>query len=81
MDEYEARRKCFSRKGKQEEERRKTFTQSLTGLFDIASKDAESFVQKDRLLGGEATQEDLEFLKDQRGDRKMCMDGRGTGRR
>ena len=76
VDEYEARRKCFSRKGQQEEERRKTFTQSLTGLFDIASKDAESFVQKDRLLGGEATQEDLEFLKDQRGDRKMCMDGR-----
>ena len=67
-------------------EKRKLFVEGLRQLFDIASPDLEETLEKSRILGkdDECTRyrvkegytrksEDLKFLLDQRGERKMVM--------
>ena len=56
---------------------RKEFSKGLQGLFDVAHPDLEKRLQEDRIRANlEVRAEDIKFLQDQRGDRKMVMGSR-----
>ena len=86
IDIYEKLKKNKSRSSPTELKKREDYMDGLKKLFDIAAQDLESLIEKDRLLGMDddcplyragggytRKQEDLEFLTDQRGERKMTM--------
>ena len=49
------------------------FMKDCSELFDICKKDTESLIAKDRMRDENAKKEDIEFLKDQRSERKMVI--------
>ena len=57
---------------------RQEFEVYLDTLFDIASQDAEKVIMNDRLRSADTRQEDIDFLRDQRGDRKMGIGSQDT---
>ena len=95
MNLVEEQKTITKKKGKTSEfikQQREDYLQSLKHLFDVATPDLENILQKDRLLqkddndkryrveeGYTRKIEDINFLNDQRGDRKMVMDDRDLG--
>ena len=65
--------KNLGRKGSKEKEKREAFAKDLKRLWDVASQQAEELLKKDRLIGAKARNEDLDFLRDQRGPRKASI--------
>ena len=55
--------------------KREIFLQKLESLFDIASPDAIKILESDRLRTAEATQADIDFYLDQKGERIATMAG------
>ena len=55
--------------------RQSDFHNELNELFDVAARDAIEEIKNNRLLNDNTKKEDIEFLKDQRTDRKMKMSG------
>ena len=53
--------------------KREAFVKKLDTLFDISCSDSEDKIKMDRLRNKEAVVEDMRFLDDQRGDRKMVI--------
>ena len=53
--------------------KREAFVKKLDSLFDISCSDSEDKIKMDRLRSKEAVVEDMRFLDDQRGDRKMVI--------
>ena len=72
---YEILTKNLKRNSETEARKRAQFLTDLKSLFDVASPDAEDKLKRDRLLGDEEAEDDLKFLEDQRGKRKMVMGG------
>ena len=86
VDKYQAINKNISRSSETEMKKRKEYLSILAQLFDIACKDLDQMLVKDRLLAADDKDnrymakegytrkvEDLAFLEDQRGARKMIM--------
>ena len=63
MEEYNMLLKSKSRNTEAEVNKREKFSESLSYLFDIAGKDAELLLKKDRLLDSEAKSEDIRSWK------------------
>lgn len=57
------------------DEHKAKFNSKLGNLFDIAKQNAEEGIKKDRLKDEFQKISDVEFLCDQRNERKFCMDG------
>ena len=55
--------------------KRAAFMLKLGGLFDISAADAVDEIMKSRLLTAQKKQDDINFLFDQRNERKAVMDG------
>ena len=53
--------------------KREGFVWKLDSLFDISCPDSENMIKGDKLRSKQAVQEDIKFIKDQRGDRKMSI--------
>ena len=53
--------------------KREGFVSKLDSLFDISCPDSENMIKGDKLRSKQAVQEDIKFIKDQRGDRKMSI--------
>ena len=65
-----------SRQSSAEEVKRNEFKIAMESLFDISAPDIIEKIEKDRLRSEQAKKEDLDFLMDQRGPRKMCIGAR-----
>ena len=65
--------KCRKRVSKAAVESREKFENILSKVFDIGASEAEKLIEQDRLRDERAKNEDINFLKDQRGDRHMVM--------
>ena len=89
VEKYKSINKTRSRSSELEQKKRGEYLERIKHLFDIATPDLENILQKSRLLqnNDECTRyrveegytrklEDINFLLDQRGDRKMVMDQR-----
>jgi len=64
---------CQNRKLAKDIQNRKEFVEKLSILFDVASPNWEKQITTDRLKSQDEKNEDLKFLIDQRGPRKMCL--------
>ena len=86
VDKYQKINKNKNRDSKTEIEKREDYLKYVKKLFDIAAQNLDDILKKDRLLGNDDENplyrseegytrktEDIAFLEDQRGDRKMVM--------
>ena len=75
VESYQVQLKKKNMMNKKTLEDRKTFEEGLNKLFDIAHPDLEKTLSEDRIRGNleGRKSEDLSFLRDQRGERKMQM--------
>ena len=86
IDSYQKIIKNLSKTSPSEVAKREKYEQEIKKLFDIAALDIEEALKKDRILGKDddctlyresegytRRTEDLQFLNDQRGERKMIM--------
>ena len=75
VEAYQVQHKKKNMMNKKTLEDRKTFEEGLNKLFDIAHPNLEKTLAQDRTLGNleGRKSEDLSFLQDQRGERKMTM--------
>ena len=73
LSNWENLKKLKNRNTVKEEDKRKLFVENLDRLFDIVQPDWEAQVSKVRLRSKEAIAEDLKFIVDQRGERKMFL--------
>ena len=86
VEKYQKMNKNKNRDSETENVKRKEYLDSLTKLFDIADKKLVEILMKDRLLGNDDENplyrakdgymrktEDVAFLEDQRGGRRMVM--------
>lgn len=86
IESYQKIVKNLSKTTPKEVEKRESYEEEIKKLFDIAAPDLEEALSKDRILGKDDActvyrekegytrkTEDLHFLNDQRGDRKMVM--------
>ena len=68
--------KSKSKLTKCEDQKREAFKEEMSSLFDISAADVVAQINKDRLRSEEAKTEDLSFLDDQKGARKMSIGNR-----
>ena len=76
---FERHRTLVKSKPKQtkcEDQKREAFKEEMSSLFDISAADVVAQINKDRLRSEEAKTEDLSFLDDQKGARKMSIGNR-----
>ena len=91
IEKYQNIMKNKGRTSALEAERRREFSEDIKKLFDIATPDLEDLIEKSRLLGKDdqtnryrvkegytRKSEDLSFLADQRGERRMVMGSKDT---
>ena len=91
VEKYQKINKNMGRSSQTEIKKREEYLASLAALFDIACKDLEQILGKDRLLaaddddsryrakeGYSRKTEDIRFLEDQRGARRMTMGSRDS---
>ena len=91
LESYQKIVKNISKTSVSELSKREKYEQDIKKLFDIATPGLEEMLEKDRMLGKDDNcnlyreeightrkTEDLMFLTDQRGDRKMVMGDRDT---
>ena len=76
MKAYQDQLKNNTKENKKSLDERKKFEEDLNKLFDISHSDLEKTLSEDRIRGNleGRKSEDLSFLQDQRGERKMAMD-------
>ena len=63
--------KARFKEAKREIEKRGVFREMMGEFFDLTAKDAEKIIKSDRLRSADAKEEDVQFLADQRVERKM----------
>ena len=86
VTQYESLQKSKSSTSLKEIDKRAKFSSSIVKLFDIATPNLEDLLNESRLLGNDDScsrykkdegytrkTEDLSFLRDQRGERRMIM--------
>ena len=75
MKAYQDQLKNNTKENKKSLDERKKFEEDLNKLFDISHSDLEKTLSEDRIRGNleGRKSEDLSFLQDQRGERKMTM--------
>ena len=91
LAKYQSINKNQKRSSLTEQKKREDYLQEIKKLFDIATPGLEDLLHKSRLLGTDDENpryrvktgytrktEDISFLQDQRGDRKMLMDLKDT---
>ena len=72
-EHWDSLKKLKSRSSSKELQKRKMFCDELDSLFDIVSSEWEVKIKQDRIRSKKAIAEDLKFLEDQRGPRKMYI--------
>ena len=75
LDEYKFLLKNKKRNSRSENEKRQIFTEKINTLFECMPIDVELLIERDRKKKPEDRAEDILFLRDQRGERKLGIGG------